>query len=78
MPWDTNNEKSKKEEEHKIAEQYHEEFVKAFNAMSFSYDLYSKTETEYHAKKFKKYLKNYMIMDIYERSNHRNLLWKMQ
>ena len=58
-----------------IAEQYHEEFVKAFNAMSFSYDLYSKTETEYMLKKFKKYLKNYMIMDIYmKKSNHKHIV----
>lgn len=40
-----------------IAEQYHEEFVKTFNAMSFSYDLYSKTETEYHAKKVQEIFK---------------------
>lgn len=53
-----------------ITEQYHEEFVKAFNAMSFSYDLYSKTETEYHAKKvqeiFKKLYDNGYIYEKIE------------
>ena len=53
-----------------IAEQYHEEFVKTFNAMSFSYDLYSKTETEYHAKKvqeiFKKLYDNGYIYEKIE------------
>lgn len=53
-----------------IAEQYHEEFVKTFKAMSFSYDLYSKTETEYHAKKvqeiFKKLYDNGYIYEKIE------------
>lgn len=53
-----------------IAEQYHEEFVKTFNAMNFSYDLYSKTETEYHAKKvqeiFKKLYDNGYIYEKIE------------
>lgn len=40
-----------------IAEHYHEEFVKTFNAMNFSYDLYSKTETEYHSKKVQEIFK---------------------
>lgn len=52
-----------------IAEQYHNEFVNTFNAMNFSYDLYSKTETEYHAEKvqeiFKKlYDKGYIYEKI--------------
>jgi len=40
-----------------IAEHYHEEFVKTFEAMNFSYDLYSKTETEYHSKKVQEIFK---------------------
>ena len=40
-----------------IADQYHEEFSKTFQAMDFSYDLYSKTETEYHAKKVQEIFK---------------------
>ena len=40
-----------------IANTYHEEFVNTFNAMNFSYDLYSKTETEYHSKKVQEIFK---------------------
>ena len=36
-----------------IAEQYDEEFNRTFNGMNFSYDLYSKTESEYHKEKVK-------------------------
>ena len=53
-----------------IADQYHEEFLKTFKAMDFSYDLYSKTETEYHAKKvqeiFKKLYDNGYIYEKIE------------
>lgn len=53
-----------------IAEQYHEEFTKTFEAMNFSYDLYSKTETEYHAQKvqeiFKKLYDNGYIYEKIE------------
>lgn len=53
-----------------IADQYHEEFSKTFQAMDFSYDLYSKTETEYHAKKvqeiFKKLYDNGYIYEKIE------------
>ncbi len=53
-----------------IAEQYHEEFTKTFEAMDFSYDLYSKTETEYHAQKvqeiFKKLYDNGYIYEKIE------------
>lgn len=53
-----------------IADQYHEEFSKTFKAMDFSYDLYSKTETEYHAKKvqeiFKKLYDNGYIYEKIE------------
>lgn len=77
MPWDTNNRKSKKEGRtpKEIAEQYHEEFVKTFKAMSFSYDLYSKTETEYHAKKVQEIFKKlYDNGYIYEKSNHKHIV----
>ncbi|MBE5820002.1 MAG: methionine--tRNA ligase [Clostridiales bacterium] len=40
-----------------IANFYHEEFVKTFNAISFSYDLYSKTHTDYHFEKVKEIFK---------------------
>ena len=30
-----------------IAEYYHQEFVKTFNTMNFSYDLYTQTKSEY-------------------------------
>ena len=40
-----------------ICEHYHEEFIKTFNAIDFSYDLYSKTETEFHHKKVKEIFK---------------------
>ena len=52
-------ERAKKEgkEPKEIAEAYHKEFVETFNAMNFSYDLYSKTETEYHSKKVQEIFK---------------------
>lgn len=51
-----------------IADQYHEEFSKTFQAMDFSYDLYSKTETEYHAKKVQEIFKKlYDNVYIYEK-----------
>ena len=31
-----------------ISEKYHKSFVEAFDALNFSYDLYTKTETDYH------------------------------
>lgn len=60
--------RAKKEgkEPKEIANYYHEEFVKAFEKMNFSYDLYTKTEDEYHKEKvqeiFKKiYDNNYIV-----------------
>ena len=51
-----------------IANFYHEEFVKTFNAISFSYDLYSKTHTEYHFEKVKEIFKKlYENGYIYEK-----------
>lgn len=53
-----------------IANYYHEEFVKTFDLMNFSYDLYSKTESEYHSKKvqeiFKKLYDNGYIYEKLE------------
>lgn len=40
-----------------ICDKYHENFVKAFDELSFSYDLYTKTETTYHAEKVKEIIK---------------------
>ena len=40
-----------------IAEKYHEEFKKCFEDMQFSYDLYTKTEDEYHKETVKKLFK---------------------
>lgn len=53
-----------------IAEHYHEEFVKTFSLMNFSYDVYSKTESEYHSEKvqeiFKKLYDNGYIYEKLE------------
>ncbi|MCC8182851.1 MAG: methionine--tRNA ligase [Clostridiales bacterium] len=43
-----------------IAHKYHEEFVKAFKAMDFSYDLYTATFTDYHEEHVRQ-----MLVDIY-------------
>ncbi len=40
-----------------IAESYHEEFTRDFKDMQFSYDLYTKTEEEFHQEKVKKLFK---------------------
>ena len=54
-----------------ICDFYHKEFVETFNKMNFSYNLYTKTETDYH----KKYLENYMIMDIYmKKKNYKHIV----
>ncbi len=47
-------EKSTPEE---ISNRYHDSFVKTFDALSFSYDLYTKTETPYHYEKVKEIIK---------------------
>lgn len=77
MPWYSNNRKSKKEGRtpKEIADQYHEEFSKTFQAMDFSYDLYSKTETEYHAKKVQEIFKKlYDNGYIYEKLSHKHIV----
>ena len=40
-----------------ISETYHKEFKETFDKMNFSYDLYSKTTSEYHIKEVKKIFK---------------------
>ncbi len=40
-----------------ICEKYHESFVKAFNGLGFSYDLYTMTDTPYHHEKVKDIIK---------------------
>ena len=40
-----------------ICEKYHESFVKAFNGLHFSYDLYTMTDTPYHHEKVKEIIK---------------------
>ena len=51
-------ERAKKEDTtpEKIAEFYHNEFIKTFNNIGFEYDLYSATMSDYH--------KNYVKMQI--------------
>ena len=44
-----------------ISEKYHENFVETFNALSFSYDIYTKTHTPYHFEKVKE-----IIQKIYD------------
>lgn len=57
-----------------IAEKYHEEFVDSFNKMNFSYNLYSKTESEFHKTTvenlFKKMYDNGFIFEQIEPDNY--------
>ncbi len=51
-----------------ISEKYHELFVKSFNELDFSYDLYTLTETDYHKEKVKEIIKKiYDNGAIYEK-----------
>lgn len=51
-----------------ISERYHEGFTNAFKKLNFSYDLYTKTHTEYHAEKVKEIIKRiYENGAIYEK-----------
>ena len=65
-------ERAKKEGKspNEIAEHYHNEFVETFNKIGFSYDLYSKTSSEYHKEKvqevFKKLYNNGYIYEKIE------------
>lgn len=45
-----------------VAERYHEEFVRCFNKLGFSFDLFTKTHTEYHSKKVQEF-----ILDLYKK-----------
>ena len=47
----TERAKKEKRTPREISTQYDEEFRKMFDGYSFSYDLYSKTDTEFHKKK---------------------------
>ena len=40
-----------------ISERYHANFLEAFKALNFSYDLYTKTETDYHKEKVQEIIK---------------------
>lgn len=56
-----------------IAERYHNEFIESFKKMNFTYNLYSKTESEFHKKTVEKLFKN--IYDkgyIYEKTEPDN------
>ena len=56
-----------------IAEKYHAEFVKNFNDLDFSYDLYTSTMTDYHAEHVKSYLKRmYDNGFIYEKEEEQD------
>ncbi|MCR4942889.1 MAG: methionine--tRNA ligase [Clostridium sp.] len=44
------------------SEKYHKEFVKCFNKLNFSFDLFTRTHTEYHSKKVKEF-----ILYLYEK-----------
>lgn len=54
-----------------ISDKYHEEFRTTFNKLEFSYDLYTKTDTEYHKEKvmalFKKLYDNGYIYEKLEK-----------
>lgn len=51
-----------------ICERYHQNFVETFKALNFSYDLYTKTATDYHAEKVKEIIKKiYENGYIYEK-----------
>lgn len=53
-----------------IAESYHEEFKKCFEDMQFSYDLYTKTEEDFHKETVKKLFKRmYDNGYIYEKTD---------
>lgn len=57
-----------------ISNRYHEEFVESFLGMNFSYNLYTKTETDYHKEKveevFKKMYDNGYIFEKIEPDNY--------
>ena len=51
-----------------ICENYHKEFTEVFNKLNFSYDLYTKTEDEFHKEQVKEiFRKIYDNKHIYEK-----------
>ena len=44
------------------SEKYHKEFVRCFNKLYFSFDIFTKTHTEYHCNKVKEF-----ILDLYKK-----------
>ena len=62
--------KKEKKTPKEIAESYHEEFKKCFEDMQFSYDLYTKTEEDFHKETVKKLFKKmYDNGYIYEKAD---------
>ncbi|MBR3249442.1 MAG: methionine--tRNA ligase [Clostridia bacterium] len=62
-----------------IAESYNEEFVQTFKAMNFSYNLYGKTEDEFHMKKVQEmFRKMYDNGYIYEKDDNQPYCEKCQ
>ena len=57
-----------------IAEKYHKQFKEEFEKMNFSYDLYTKTEDEYHKEKvkelFRKIYDNGYIIEKIDNDNY--------
>ena len=57
-----------------IADMYHNEFIESFNKMNFSYNLYSRTESDFHKtnveKLFKKMYDNGYIFEKVEADNY--------
>ena len=45
-----------------VSEKYHEEFVRCFNKLEFSFDVFTKTHTKYHSDKVKEF-----ILDLYNK-----------
>lgn len=45
-----------------VAEKYHKEFIECFNKLDFSFDLFTKTHTEYHSEKVQEF-----ILDLYKK-----------
>ena len=70
----TERAKKEKTTPKEIAEKYHTEFSEVFEKMGFSYDLYTKTETDYHKEKvkelFKKIYNNGYIIEKIDNDNY--------
>ncbi len=70
----TERAKKEKVSAKEIAEKYHKEFKDVFEKMNFSYDLYTKTEDEYHKEKvkelFRKIYDNGYIIEKIDEDNY--------